>query len=93
MTQPDTPTPVISETSGADMTELREYLADPIVESECGSVENFIQNVIDWSDRINTLALRVRDQNKEANRTPLNERVIGEHYDHDGYCDNPTRGF
>ena len=43
------------------LRELREYMSDPIIESECGSVENFAQNVIDWTDRVNTLALRVRD--------------------------------
>lgn len=48
------------------LEELREYLGDPIIEGECGTVENFIQNVIDWSDHVNSLALKIRDQLKEA---------------------------
>jgi hypothetical protein len=48
-----------------DLQELRQYMADPIIEAECGSLENFAQNVIDWTDRVNALALRVRDHLKE----------------------------
>ena len=47
-----------------DLQELREYMRDPIIESECGSLKNFAQNVIDWTDHVNVLALRVRDHLK-----------------------------
>lgn len=46
--------------------ELRMYLDDPIIEAECGSVENFVQNVIDWAGQVERLALRARDEMKDT---------------------------
>ena len=52
-----------------NLQELREYLADPIIEGECGSLENFVQNVIDWSEEVERLAIQVRCDLKNANET------------------------
>ena len=48
-----------------DLQILREYVAFPVVESECGSLENFVQDIIDWTDAVNAAAIKVRDHLKE----------------------------
>jgi hypothetical protein len=48
--------------------ELREWLADPIIEKECGSKSNFLNNVIGWTDTVNSIALKARDALKEEDK-------------------------
>jgi hypothetical protein len=50
----------------SNLDRLREYLNDPIIESECGSIENFIQNVIDWSGSVERIAIAAREDQKNV---------------------------
>jgi hypothetical protein len=50
----------------SNIDRLREHLNDPIIESECGSLENFIENVIAWAGSLERIAIATREDQKDA---------------------------
>lgn len=50
----------------SNLDRLREYLDDPIIESESGSLENFIENVIGWAGSLERVAIAAREDQKSV---------------------------